>query len=197
MAQAQSAHTSWGGHNHKSESSEQLDKLLAGLDELSGNLPDLNSVGTKADSPTRKFTAWTASNSPAQNHNNTQSGSNSQVQRRQSLDRDDYPSQVREASPRVATMPPAHNLRPRTSESSIGNTNGVSKSERNAGNIRTYEDDLDYVLEKETDPGIKGPEKKVLVGVENYGEVYSEKSGMEEPTPYHTRYDSKPFSYIR
>merc|ERR1711892_771543 len=100
-------------------------------------------------------------------------------------------------SPRVATMPPAHNLRPRTAESSISNTNGVAKAERNTGNPRTYEDDVDYVLEKDTDAGIKGPERKPLVGVDNYGEVYSEKISMEEPTPYHTRYDSKPFSYIR
>jgi len=195
---AQSAQTVWGGHNHKSQSSEQLDKLLAGLDELSGNLPDLNSVGTKTDSPTRKFPAWNASSSPAQNHNNTLSGSNSQVQGRQSLDRDDCPPSLeREASPRVATMPPAHNLRPRTAESSSGNTNGVAKNERNTENTRTYEDDLDYVLEKDTDTGIKGPEKKVLVGVDNYGEVYSDKNTMEEAAPYHTRYDSKPFSYIR
>merc|ERR1711892_408356 len=100
-------------------------------------------------------------------------------------------------SPRVATMPPAHNLRPRTAESSISNTNGVAKAERNTGNPRTYEDDVDYVLEKDTDAGIKGPERKPVVGVDNYGEVYSEKISMEEPTPYHTRYDSKPFSYIR
>ena len=192
---AQSAQAGWGGHNHKSESSEQLDKLLAGLDELSGNLPDLNTVGTKTDSPTRKFPAWNSS--PAQNHNNTLlSGSTSVVQG--GLDRDDHPpSLVREVSPRVATMPPAHNLRPRTAESSIGNTNGVAKNERNTENTRTYEDDLDYVLEKDTDPGIKGPEKKVLVGVDNYGEVYSDKNTMEEAAPYHTRYDSKPFSYIR
>jgi len=194
---AQSVHTGWGGHNHKSQSTEQLDKLLAGLDELSGNLPDLNSVGTKADSPTRKFPAWNTSNIPAQNHNNTQSGSSSQVLGRQSVDRDDYSSLVREVSPRVATMPPAHNLRPRTAESSISNTNGVAKAERNTGNPRTYEDDVDYVLEKDTDAGIKGPERKPVVGVDNYGEVYSEKISMEEPTPYHTRYDSKPFSYIR
>ena len=67
--------------------------------------------------------------------------------------------------------------------------------------VRTYEEDLDYVLERDIDTGsIKGPEKKVVVGVENYGEVYNEKScggGMEDPAPYHTRYDSKPFSYIR
>eukprot|EP00090_Calanus_glacialis_P008795 TRINITY_DN17134_c0_g1_i1.p1 TRINITY_DN17134_c0_g1~~TRINITY_DN17134_c0_g1_i1.p1 ORF type:complete len:944 (-),score=147.40 TRINITY_DN17134_c0_g1_i1:1562-4393(-) len=194
---AQSVQTSWGGHNHKSQSTEQLDKLLAGLDELSGNLPDLNSVGTKAISPSRKFPTWNASNIPAQNHNNTQSGSNLQVQGRQSVDRDDYPSPVREVSTRVATMPPAHNLRPRTGDSSISNTNGVTKTERSSGNLRTYEDDLDYVLEKDMDQGIKGTEKKVVVGVENYGEIYSEKNTMEEPTPYHTRYDSKPFSYIR
>lgn len=194
---AQSVQTSWGGHNHKSQSTEQLDKLLAGLDELSGNLPDLNSVGTKAVSPSRKFPAWNASNIPAQNHNNTQSGLNSQVQGRQSVDQDDYPSPVREVSTRVATMPPAHNLRPRTTDSNISNTNGVTKPERSSGNLRTYEDDLDYVLEKDMDQGIKGPEKKVVVGVENYGDIYSEKNTMEEPTPYHTRYDSKPFSYIR
>jgi len=196
MAQAQSATTSWSGHNHKSQSTEQLDKLLAGLDELSGNLPDLNSVGTKATSPSRKFSAWNSSNIPAQNHNNTHTGLNSQVQGRQSLDRDDCASAIREVSTRVATMPPAHNLRPRTAEPNAGN-NGLSNNQRSSTNSRTYEDDLDYVLEKDLEHSIKGPEKKVVVGIENYGEVYSEKTSMEEPTPYHTRYDSKPFSYIR
>ena len=39
--------------------------------------------------------------------------------------------------------------------------------------MRSYEDDLDYALEKE------------------------ENSEQLQPKPYHTRYDSKPFSYIR
>ena len=62
--------------------------------------------------------------------------------------------------------------------------------------MRSYEDDLDYALEK--DIVIKGPERKVLLGTDNYSHIYSDKkSSMEESQPYHTRYDSKPFSYIR
>ena len=59
------------------------------------------------------------------------------------------------------------------------------------GDMRSYEEDLDYALE----PGVRGPERRPLVGTDNYGQVYSEGPGTHQP--YHTRYDSKPFSYIR
>jgi hypothetical protein len=88
-------------------------------------------------------------------------------------------------------------------------------------NGRTYEEDLDYVLEKELGGGgsvsesvvgagggnsvVKGQEVRPLVNVDNYAKVYgggsNSSSGVQanssEPQPYHTRYDSKPFSYIR
>ena len=66
---------------------------------------------------------------------------------------------------------------------------------RTAGDMRSYEEDMDYALEREKEPGVRGPERKVLVGTDNYGQVYSE--GQSTHQPYHTRYDSKPFSYIR
>jgi hypothetical protein len=59
---------------------------------------------------------------------------------------------------------------------------------------------------------VKGQEVRPLVNVDNYAKVYSNNSssmnnsssnsnggggGGTEPQPYHTRYDSKPFSYIR
>ncbi len=58
---------------------------------------------------------------------------------------------------------------------------------------------------------VKGQEVKPLVNVDNYAKVYSNNRSMNnssmnsnggggggtEPQPYHTRYDSKPFSYIR
>ncbi len=108
-------------------------------------------------------------------------------------------------------------------------------------NGRTYEEDLDYVLEREVNSGgggggsvggggggasiggggsgigggggggvVKGQEVRPLVHVDNYAKVYGGNNSMEknggsstsgvgggEPQPYHTRYDSKPFSYIR
>ena len=76
---------------------------------------------------------------------------------------------------------------------------------RHLDKMRSYEEDLDYALEKDmiSKGVIKGPERKLLVHTDNYSEMYSDKaSNMEHSTnagsqPYHTRYDSKPFSYIR
>ena len=82
----------------------------------------------------------------------------------------------------------------------VSRVRGVSES-RLVDKMRSYEEDLDYALEK--DMVIKGPERKLLVNTDNYSEMYSDKaSNMENftnagPQPYHTRYDSKPFSYIR
>lgn len=63
---------------------------------------------------------------------------------------------------------------------------------------------------------MKGQERRPLIGVENYESAYQRPAGVSagggggsgggsgvnkptpsEPQPYHTRYDSKPFSYIR
>ena len=158
-----------------SESTEQLDKLLAGLDQLSGTLPDLN---------------------------------NSAVPQQQQQQQ-----QLLKQSTAVRKFPVAPQHQPGiwngAKSVSLGNieNNTVSRdlaaSSDTRANMRSYEDDLDYALEKEV--VIKGPERKLLVGTDNYSEVYSDsdkKSNMGTAAPpgsqpYHTRYDSKPFSYIR
>ena len=110
---------SWyNNHLQPSHSQDQLDKLLAGLDELSGTLPDL--------SKERKF--------PAEQRNTWNSS--------------------------------------KTAGNSDSDNNSSARRQR-TGKMRSYEDDLDYALEKE------------------------ENSEQVQPQPYHTRYDSKPFSYIR
>ena len=84
----------------------------------------------------------------------------------------------------------------RVRSASEGRPSNTSFSSSSHSRMRSYEDDLDYALEK--DIVIKGPDRKVLVGTDNYSQLYSDKkSSMEESQPYHTRYDSKPFSYIR
>ena len=133
---------------YKSHSTEQLDKLLAGLDELSGTLPDLG------EGRERKFPGeaecervgdggrWNSSKITG----NSVSDNNSSAR----------------------TVP------------------GTTSTAR--ANMRSYEEDLDYALEKEIDDAMKGHDRKVPIELE---------SEEQQPQPYHTRYDSKPFSYIR
>ena len=144
---AGSAATSWYNTNtnnlqYKSDSTEQLDKLLAGLDELSGTLPDL---GEKTE---RKFPAeevsgrWNSSKITG--------------------------ASVSDNNSRARTLP------------------GTTATARTK--MRSYEEDLDYALEKEIDNAMKGHDRKVPIELE---------CEEPQPQPYHTRYDSKPFSYIR
>ena len=145
--------TSWLNTNnsqYRSDSTEQLDKLLAGLDELSGTLPDL---GGKTE---RKF--------PAE-----------------------------EECERVGGGPGGRWPGSKTTGNSVSDNNsrarplpGTTASAR--ANMRSYEEDLDYALEKEIDNAMKGHHRKVPIELE---------SEEPQPQPYHTRYDSKPFSYIR
>ena len=109
-------HSWYNTHQYRSHSTDQLDKLLAGLDELSGTLPDLSEERKLA---AEERNTWNSSKTAG----NSDSDNNSSAHRRQ------------------------------------------------RGNMMSYEDDLDYALEKE------------------------ERS--EQPQPYRARYDSKPFSYIR
>ncbi len=136
-------HVSW---RDRSESVEQLDKLLAGLDELSGNLPDLGGVKKQQSTTTKTVTTTT-----------TDSSNNRQHQP-----------------------------------------------------VTSYEDDVDYALDR-SELGREEDRSNVKVGlqpvvaVDNYSEYYTDwskarggdKMSVEETQPYHTRYDSKPFSYIR
>ena len=100
MAQSASSWDLHGSH-YRSQSTEQLDKLLAGLDELSITLPDLSQEGKF---PGEQQRSWNSSNT-------------------------------------------------------AGNSDTVSDSDNNSsaarpgldGNMRSYEDDMDYALEKEMD----------------------------------------------
>ena len=149
---AGSAATSWYNTNtntltYKSHSTEQLDKLLAGLDELSGTLPDL---GGKTE---RKFPAEEECERVGGGRwNGSKTTGNS----------------VSDNNSRARTLP------------------GTTASAR--ANMRSYEEDLDYALEKEIDNAMKGHDRKVPIELE---------SEEQQPQPYHTRFDSKPFSYIR
>ena len=145
---AGSAATSWYNTNtnnlqYKSDSTEQLDKLLAGLDELSGTLPDL---GEKTE---RKFPAEVEGGG---RWNSSKITGNS----------------VSDNNSRARTLP---------------GTTAVTRTK-----MRSYEEDLDYALEKEIDSAMKGHDRKVPIELE---------CEEPQPQPYHTRYDSKPFSYIR
>merc|ERR1719422_1046967 len=155
---AQSIPNSWNDTQHqqqkpqyKSESSEQLDKLLAGLDQLSGTLPDLNNTlithSQQQQHVSRKFPV-----DPAQGLTWTGSKNIS-------------------ASAGSITDRNCVNL---------SRVRGVSES-RLVDKMRSYEEDLDYALEK--DMVIKGPERKLLVNTDNYSEMYSDKaSNMENFT---------------
>ena len=146
--------TSWLNTNnsqYRSDSTEQLDKLLAGLDELSGTLPDL---GGKTE---RKFPAEEECERVGGGRwNGSKTTGNS----------------VSDNNSRARTLP--------------GTTGTATATVRTK--MGSYEEDLDYALEKEIDNAMKGHDRKVPIELE---------SEEQQPQPYHTRYDSKPFSYIR
>ena len=149
------AATSWYNTNtnnlqYKSDSTEQLDKLLAGLDELSGTLPDL---GGRSE---RKF--------PAE-----------------------------EECERVGGGPGGRWPGSKTTGNSVSDNNSSARTLPGTtgtarANMRSYEEDLDYALEKEIDNAMKGHDRRVPIELD---------CEEPQPQPYHTRYDSKPFSYIR
>ena len=161
--------TSHSSSDYRSESTEQLDKLLAGLDELSETLPDLSGGLHRQQ----------------HHHPNGVGGAGAEERK--------HPP------PRAGTWNGSKNI---SSSRGRGQDNNVSRPGSAAGGsvrtvtgvMRSYEEDLDYVLERDNrEP--RGPERRPLVGTDNYGQVYSEGPGTHQP--YHTRYDSKPFSYIR
>ena len=160
--------TSHSSSDYRSESTEQLDKLLAGLDELSETLPDLSGGLHRHHH---------------HHHQNGVGGAGAEGRK--------HPP------PRAGTWNGSKNI---SSSLGRGQDNNVSRPGSAAGgsvrtgDMRSYEEDLDYALERDNrEP--RGPERRPLVGTDNYGQVYSE--GQSTHQPYHTRYDSKPFSYIR
>ena len=79
-----------------------------------------------------------------------------------------------------------------SSEARVRETGGAALNNNNSVKMRSYEDDLDYALEKEL----------VIKGPDNYSDHYNsdvnnKPSLASTHQPYHTRNDSKPFSYIR
>ena len=152
----------WCNTGYKSESTEQLDKLLAGLDKLSETLPDLTSGAG----------AGGRQSGGVQGHRSDRSG---------------------------GKVPGGWQPAKESAPGSVNNSVVSSRAVTVRGGMRSYEDDLDYALEKD-DLVIKGPERRVLLGTDNYSDHYSSdsKSTMDtQHQPYHTRNDSKPFSYIR
>ena len=143
----------------------QLDRLLAGLDELSGTLPDLTSANS-----------WTPARSATTSYPEQRGGQ-----------RAGGAVQCSAGAGR-AVNPAAGGAVRAASVNSVQGNCSISAGEVVMGRqgrpggpcngslaARSYEEDVDYALEKD-------------------GE---RRRGGEEGAPYHTRYDSKPFSYIR
>ena len=146
----------------------QLDRLLAGLDELSGTLPDLTANSWTPARP--------ATSSQAAEQRGGRAGA---VQCSAGAGR-----AVNAAGGAVRAAP--------VNSGGVSGQQGCSSAGEQGGQVvmgrqgrpggpngslaaRSYEEDVDYALEKD-------------------GE---RRRGGEEGAPYHTRYDSKPFSYIR
>ena len=187
MSRTLRPHVSWGD---RSDSAEQLDKLLAGLDELSGNLPDLGQRrepisrgGSRGVTPVPRGTT------PVSSERTTHRAA---PEERVTQGLVGVPSTVVGVPPRSESVPRV----------SVG---------RSASH-RSYEEDVDYALDRSElgspSPRVHSPTRKVgvtpQVAVDNYNEYYVDpakaRGGVtmgQEPQPYHTRYDSKPFSYIR
>ena len=140
----------------------QLDRLLAGLDELSGTLPDLTSSAS-----------WT----PARPAPEQRVGGRAVLPCSAGAD---------SAAGGAASVSAGGGLHQGTSGGGVVQGGGPGVVPAGGGSkqvvmgrpglpARSYEEDVDYALEKD-------------------GE---KRRGGEEGAPYHTRYDSKPFSYIR
>ena len=153
--------------SYKSESSEQLDKLLAGLDQLSETLPSLASPAISCP--------------PQQTHQPGAGAGAGAAQRKPQL---------------AATWngsKSAGGAGPRR-----GGGGSVAGAGAEAGTrvmSLSYEDHLDYALEPR---GGGAQLARGLLGTDNYSAQHSgESEGAGAGQPYHTRCDSKPFSYIR
>ena len=155
--------------SYKSESTEQLDKLLAGLDQLSETLPSLGSP---------------ASSSPPQQTRQPAAGAGA-AQRKPQL---------------AATWngsKSAGGAGPRPGRGGGGSVAGAGAEAGTRVMSLSYEDHLDYALEPR---GGGAQLARGLVGTDNYSAQHSgesEGAGAGAGQPYHTRCDSKPFSYIR
>ena len=151
--------------SYKSESSEQLDKLLAGLDQLSETLPSLASPAISCP--------------PQQTH---QPGAGAAQRKPQLAATWNGSKSAGGAGPRR------------------GGGGSVAGAGAEAGTrvmSLSYEDHLDYALEPR---GGGAQLARGLLGTDNYSAQHSgesEGAGAGAGQPYHTRCDSKPFSYIR
>ena len=146
----------------------QLDRLLAGLDELSGTLPDLTSANS-----------WTPARSATTSYPEQRGGQRAggAVQCSAGAGRAVNPpagGAVRQAAS-VNSAGVQGNCSISAGEQVVMGRQGRPGGPNGSLAARSYEEDVDYALEKD-------------------GE---RRRGGEEGAPYHTRYDSKPFSYIR
>lgn len=146
----------------------QLDRLLAGLDELSGTLPDLTA---NSWTPARPASSQAEQRVGGRAVQCSAGAGGRAVQGGSSAG-----GAVRAASVQGVSGSAVQGC------SSAGEQGGqvvMGRQGRPGGPgslaARSYEEDVDYALEKD-------------------GE---KRRGGEEGAPYHTRYDSKPFSYIR
>ena len=142
----------------------QLDRLLAGLDELSGTLPDLTA------------NSWTPAR-PAEQRVGERTGGAVQCSAGAGRGVQGSAGGGQAAAP----VQGGGSAVQQGCSGSAGEQGGqvvMGRQGRPGGPglaARSYEEDVDYALEKD-------------------GE---RRRGGEEGAPYHTRYDSKPFSYIR
>ena len=147
----------------------QLDRLLAGLDELSGTLPDLTASSW---TPARPASSQAAEGNRGTGGRAVQcsAGAGRGVQ---------GGSQSAGGAVRAAPVQQGVSAVQGCGAGEQGGQVVMGRQGRPGGPgslaARSYEEDVDYALEKD-------------------GE---RRRGGEEGAPYHTRYDSKPFSYIR
>ena len=146
----------------------QLDRLLAGLDELSGTLPDLTSSAS-----------WT----PARSAPEQRVGGRAVLPCSAGAD---------SAAGGAASVNAGGGLQQGTS----GGGGGVVVQGGGPGVVPAGGGSKQVVMGRPGGPGLpaRSYEEDVDYALEKDGE---KRRGGEEGAPYHTRYDSKPFSYIR
>jgi len=169
-----------GTREHRSESTEQLDRLLAGLDELSGNLPDLANGRINRGVIHFPNRCENVQSSLGQGFQKAGQSPSLTPERKPSDGESEWNTSkfgVHNNTGLVSvSMPPTH----QTKGGEIM-TKTQPQPERRG---RSYEDSVDYVLDSDADM------RKISDGSRT-------STRGPEPQSYHTRYDSKPFSYIR
>jgi len=178
------AATGYGQQNgigeHRSETTEQLDRLLAGLNELSGNLPDLANVKTKRGAIHFPNRCENVQSSLGQGFQKAGQSPYLTPERKPSDGESEWNTSkfgVHNNTGLVSvSMPPTHQTK-----GGEMMTKTQPQPERPG---RSCEDSVDYVLDSDAD-------------MRKISDVARTSTRGPEPQPYHTRSDSKPFLYIR